>query len=274
MIPCIEQVLCECGACFCENLIMAWDHNFLQDDFSIFSQDVDKFGDNIKDKKKNVRNWLRKCLMERNYNTPINSFNYSSIKTINQRSIIDNSPKKKEVKRKENIVLDSLNNYTSHLIGLIKKNDASIDRRSLPDTTENSTNNISDRNLSRDTTEKKLPKWLSSLNFDNKDNTMNEIRDFALSFLKGCMRFFTDNKVNSLVVVKNLEYAIFLDLWSANKDKYWDKIYTVTASLSLHHENNLIQEIESGRYANPRDIVLLNYKQMGLTMKRICNYDA
>ena len=162
-------------------------------------------------------------------------------------------------------------NYTSYYIGLIKKNNAPINRRSLPDTTENSTNNISNRNLSRDTTEKKLPKWLSSLNCDNMDNTMNEIRVFALSFLKECMRFFTDNKVNSLVVVKNLEYAIFSHLWSANKDKYWDKIYTVTASLSLHHENNLIQEIESGRYANPRDIVLLNYEQMGLTMKRICN---
>ena len=100
---------------------------------------------------------------------------------------------------------------------------------------------------------------------------MNEIRVFALSFLKECMRFFTDNKVNSLVVVKNLEYAIFSDLWSANKDKYWDKIYTVTASLSLHHENNLIQEIESGRYAYARDIVLLNHEEMGLTTKRICN---
>ena len=103
---------------------------------------------------------------------------------------------------------------------------------------------------------------------------MNEIRDFALSFLKGCMEFFTDNKVDPLVVVKNLEHTIFLHLLSENKDKYWYKIYAVTSSLSLHHENNLIQEIESGRYANPRDIVLLNYKQMGLTMKRICNYDA
>ena len=83
----------------------------------IFSQDVDKFGDDIRDK--NVRNWLKKCLMERNYNAPINSFNYSSIRTVNQRSIIDNSPKKKEVKRKENIVLDKKRNSASYFIGII-----------------------------------------------------------------------------------------------------------------------------------------------------------
>ena len=85
------------------------------------------------------------------------------------------------------------------------------------------------------------------------------------------MIFFTDNKVDPLVVVKNLEHAIFLHLWSENKDKYWYKIYAVTSSLSLHHENNLIQEIESGRYTNARDIVLLNDEKMGLTTKRICN---
>ena len=102
-----------------KNLIMVWDHNFLQDEFLIFSQDVYKFGDDIRDKNKNVRNWLKKCLMERNSNAPINSFNYSSIKTVNQRSIIDNSPKKKEVKRKENIVLDKKRNSASYFIGII-----------------------------------------------------------------------------------------------------------------------------------------------------------
>ena len=137
---------------------------------------------------------------------------------------------------------------------------------------------VPNRSSSRDMTETKLPKWLKVFESNKGFDEMTENRLFALEFLKQGAMCLNRSIVDYSSLARNLEYAISeyaISEWNkkpTSKDKkysseddiYWEKVYAITASLSLKNEGTLAQNIEKGYYESPKGVVVLTYTQMDL----------